>query len=93
MIKFHQLKKELHFPRMAGILRVKEDTALLHALLCHERQQSALSARQAINALTRAKEASHAARIAADWKMLDACYLEDINLLATYMIQEGIGMI
>lgn len=93
MAAFYELKKRLHFPRMAGALRVREDAALLHALLVNERAQSAAAFNRTIRILVLRKEDGLAERIAADYRMLDDCYREDIKLLAEYIEAEGISFI
>ena len=90
---FYDLKKQLHFPTMAGTLRIKQDAALLHALLQHERAQTAINMRVAIAALISVGHGQTAERLTQDFKMIDLCYKEDIQTLEAYMAQEGISLI
>jgi Ribonuclease G/E len=90
---FYDLKRALHFPRMAGVLQTKQDVKWLYDLLMSEREQSADAFKTAQKWLIVANQDGAAQRIAADAKMIDQCYKEDLHICRAYMLQEGIKFI
>lgn len=93
MAKFYDLKRELHFPRMAGVLKSRYDAPILYALLRHEREQSSLAHGMALAIAIERGEEWLAQRLVSDFTMLDECYRDDIKLLYTYITTEGLSFI
>ena len=91
MANFYDLKKALHFPRAAGVLNVKADTLLLHALLCHERARTRSNMVIVLQHISTVCAPDVAQRLVADMRQLDTCYADDIALLGAYIQEEGLS--